>query len=89
MSLDDDILRACAEVGAIEKSVPKTGFHVELEEALWLMYDGKSLAEIVGDFRRNFVKLAIKNTGSRREAKKALKISNTSIYRIEQHGNKY
>jgi len=84
---DEELDRACASVGAIE--VPKTVCHGELGEVLWLMFNGRSLAEVLGEVRREYLAVAVEKKGSKREARRTLKIGNTTLYRIEQGRNKY
>jgi hypothetical protein len=98
MSLDDRIDQACAAVGAAANkmntksapSVPESGFHVELREAMWLAWDdGLTLQEVVGEVRRMAISVARERADSAATGRKRFGISHTTFYRIENNGNKY
>lgn len=88
---EDAIDRACEEVGAFEEDevVPNSALPVELQEALWMFFDSAPLAEVLEEIRKGYTAIAVKKTGSRKAAQKAISISNTTFYRIARGGNKF
>jgi DNA-binding NtrC family response regulator len=91
MSLDDRIDQACAAVGAVEIPIaPKSVFHVELREALWMAIEGgMALAEILGEVRREAAEIAIEQCGGKYKAARKLQIGRQTLRNIETRTNKY
>jgi hypothetical protein len=86
---DEDYTRALTAVGVLPKSEVPRGTTDEMDETLWLLFNGRPIAEVLEEVRQRLLRATESHTGSRESACEILEIGTTSYYRIKNGGNKY